>query len=78
MSLYINAKLVWTIKCQHCEKEYTETFETDWFRGWQCGKLGEESLSGDETIDNARMENWTFDKISYEELNPNCPNCKFD
>lgn len=72
----ITANLTWKIQCADCPAETTESFSTTWFHGWSCGNLSEEELGGDNAIYQAELNGWEFERITYEELEARCPNCK--
>ena len=72
----ITANLTWKIECSDCSQTLTENYSTDWFSGWTCGQLTEEDLSGDNIIEMARLNGWDFERVSFEDLKPFCPNCK--
>lgn len=65
------ATLVWTVRCKCGRIESASPTIKQWFGIWD-----EENLDGDNAIVELEEKDWTFERISYEELTPTCPECK--
>lgn len=64
------ATLVWTVRCKCGRIESATPAIRDWFGIWD-----EEDVEGQTAVEDLELKGWTFERTSYEELAPSCPEC---
>lgn len=64
------ATLVWTVRCGCGRIESASPVIRQWSQMWDS-----EDIEGENAVIDLEEKNWTFERTSYEELTPTCPEC---